>query len=83
MSLKTNEERPRSTPVGRHYHKRRNVESTSSAIKRKFGPMVMSRSDAGMVNEVLGKLLCHNLACVIMEQECLGISTVFWNDEPS
>jgi hypothetical protein len=78
LMFKLNEEE-----YGKHYHKRSNVESTFSAVKRKFGPMVMSRSDAGMVNEVLCKLLCHNLTCVIMEQECLGISPVFWKNEPS
>jgi transposase len=65
------------------YHKRSNVESTFSAIKRKFGDFVMSRSDAGMVNEVLCKILCHNLTCLIQEQETLGISPVFWKDEPA
>ncbi len=63
------------------YHKRSNVESTFSAVKRKFGDSVMSRSDTGMVNEVLCKLLCHNLACLIHEQEELGIVPVFWKDE--
>jgi Transposase DDE domain len=65
-----------------HYHKRSNVESTFSAIKRKFGDSVMSRSDPGMVNEVLCKILCHNLTCLIQEQETLGIVPVFWKDEP-
>jgi transposase len=64
-----------------HYHKRSNVESTFSAVKRKFGDAVMSRSDVGMVNEVLCKLLCHNLTCLIQEQETLGIVPVFWKDE--
>jgi hypothetical protein len=64
------------------YHLRSNVESTFSAVKRKFGDSVMSRSDAGMVNEVLCKLLCHNLTCLIQEQETLGIVPVFWKDEP-
>jgi transposase len=63
------------------YHKRSNVESTFSAVKRKFGDAVMSRTDEGMVNEVLCKLLCHNLTCLIQEQETLGISPVFWKDE--
>lgn len=63
------------------YHKRSNVESTFSAIKRKFGDAVMSRTDAGMVNEVLCKILCHNLTCLIQEQETLGIVPVFWKDE--
>ena len=63
------------------YHKRSNVESTFSAIKRKFGHAVASKTDAAMVNEVLCKILCHNLTCLIQEQEVLGIVPVFWNDE--
>jgi hypothetical protein len=63
------------------YHKRSNIESTFSAIKRKFGDSVMSRTDAGMVNEVLCKILCHNLTCLIQEQETLGITPIFWKDE--
>jgi transposase len=64
-----------------HYHKRSNVESTFSAIKRKFGDSVMSKTDTAMVNEVLCKILCHNLTCLIQEQETLGIVPVFWKDE--
>ncbi len=64
-----------------HYHKRSNVESTFSAVKRKFGDSVMSKSDAAMVNEVLCKFLCHNLTCLIQEQETLGIVPIFWKDE--
>jgi hypothetical protein len=52
-----------------------------SATKRKFGDLVMSRNDVAMVNEVLCKILCHNLTCVIQEQEALGIVPVFWMDE--
>jgi transposase len=63
------------------YHKRSNVESTFSAIKRKFGDYVMSKTDTAMANEVLCKVLCHNLSCLIMEQETLGIAPVFWKDE--
>jgi hypothetical protein len=63
------------------YHKRSNVESTFSMIKRKFGDSVRSKTDTAMVNEVLCKLLCHNLCCLIQEQEELGISPVFWKDE--
>jgi transposase len=65
-----------------HYHKRSNAESTFSAIKRKFGDSVMSRTDTAMVNETLCKILCHNLTCLIQEQETLGIVPVFWKDEP-
>jgi transposase len=66
-----------------HYHKRSNVESTFSAIKRKFGHSVASKTDAAMVNEVLCKILCHNLTCLIQEQETLGIVPVFWPEEPA
>src|SRR5437899_1146553 len=63
------------------YHKRSNVESTFSAIKRKFGDSVMSKTDTAMTNEVLCKILCHNLTCLIQEQETLGIVPIFWKDE--
>jgi transposase len=63
------------------YHKRSNVESTFSAIKRKFGDSVVSKTDTAMVNEVLCKILCHNLTCLIQEQETLGIAPVFWQNE--
>ena len=64
-----------------HYHKRSNIESTFSAVKRKFGDAVRSRKDEAMVNEVLAKLICNNLWCVILSQCELGIEAVFWKDE--
>ena len=64
-----------------HYHKRSNVESTFSAIKRKFGDHVRSRTPAAMINESLAKLLCHNLCCVILSQCELGIEAEFWKNE--
>ena len=65
-----------------HYHKRSNVESTISAVKAKFGDSVRSKTDTAQKNEVLCKLLCHNLTCLIQEQETLGIVPIFWKDEP-
>ena len=65
-----------------HYHLRSNVESTFSAVKRKFGDSVASKTDTAMTNESLCKLLAHNICCLIMEQETLGIVPIFWpNDE--
>lgn len=61
-----------------HYHKRSNVESTFSMIKKKFGDSVRSKTDVAMRNEVYAKLLCHNLCCVIQSQCELGIEPVFW-----
>src|SRR5260370_20961574 len=34
-----------------------------------------------MVNEVLCKILCHNLCSLIQEQCSLGIESVFWPEE--
>ncbi|HUA08526.1 MAG TPA: transposase [Candidatus Acidoferrales bacterium] len=50
----------------RRYHKRSNVETAFSMMKRKFGAFVRSKSAVAQVNELLCKALCHNL-CVILE----------------
>jgi hypothetical protein len=63
-----------------HYHKRSNVESTFSMIKAKFGGFVRSKLPAAQVNEVLCKILCHNLCCLIQSSYELGIDATFWSD---
>ncbi|HXT72985.1 MAG TPA: transposase [Candidatus Angelobacter sp.] len=63
-----------------HYHKRSNVESTFSMIKRKFGDSLRSKTDTAMVNETLCKILCHNLVVLIHETHELGIDPVFWTN---
>lgn len=50
----------------RRYHKRSNVESAFSMMKRKFGSFVRSKTAAAQVNEVLCKVLRHNL-CVVLQ----------------
>ena len=60
-----------------HYHKRSNVESTFGAIKAKFGGRVRSKSRSGQVNEVLAKVLAHNLTVLIREMETLGVEVDF------
>lgn len=60
-----------------HYHKRSNVESTFSMIKAKFGDSVRSLTSPAMENEVLCKILCHNICVVIQSQLELGIEAVF------
>jgi transposase len=67
----------------RHYHQRSNVESTFSMLKAKFRDHVRSRTDTAMKNEVLCKMLCHNVVVVHQSQIELGIAPVFWPDEPS
>jgi transposase len=61
-----------------HYHKRSNVESTFSMMKRKFGDGLRSKTDVAMVNETLCKVLCHNLVVLIHEMCELGIDPAFW-----
>jgi len=56
-----------------HYHKRSNVESTFSMIKAKFHDDVRSKTDTAMMNEVLCKIVCHNICCLIQESHELGI----------
>jgi transposase len=60
-----------------HYHKRSNVESTFSMIKRKFGDALRSKTDAAQVNESLAKLLCHNVCCLISAWYELDIDPTF------
>jgi transposase len=61
-----------------HYHRRSNVESTFSAIKRKFGGSVRSKNFTSQVNEVLCKILAHNIVVVVHEMHGLGITPDFW-----
>ena len=64
-----------------HYHQRSNAESVFSMVKAKFRDNVRSRTDVAMKNEVLCKLLCHNICCVIKSHLELGIEPVFWKNE--
>ncbi len=63
-----------------HYHKRSNVETTFSMIKRKFGHALRSKTETAQVNETFAKVLCHNLVGLIHEMYELGIEPVFWGD---
>lgn len=47
-----------------HYHKRSNVETTFSMIKQKFHERVFSKSETAALNEVLCKVICHNICCL-------------------
>jgi transposase len=56
-----------------HYHRRSNVESTVMMVKSKFGDAVRSKSVVAAKNEVLCKVLCHNICCLISAMYELGI----------
>ena len=60
-----------------HYHKRSNVETTFSMIKAKFGGFVRSKLPVAQTNEVLCKILCHNICCLIQSMYELGVEVAF------
>lgn len=60
------------------YHKRSNVESTFSMIKAKFGASVRSKTPVAQMNEVLCKIVCHNLCVLVQSIYELGIAPTFW-----
>jgi hypothetical protein len=64
----------------RHYHKRSNVESTFSAVKRKFGEAVRSKTETAQKNEVLCKFVCQNVCCLIHAAYELGLDVPGWRD---
>jgi hypothetical protein len=60
-----------------HYRKRRMIETVWGAIKERFGEPVRSKSDKAAENEVLLKLLCYNLCCLIRCADEYGIEVDF------
>jgi transposase len=59
------------------YHRRSNVESTFSSMKRKFGDTLRSKTPVAQRNELLLKVLCHNLVCLIHEIHESGATAMF------
>ncbi|MFI5397237.1 MAG: transposase [Candidatus Binatia bacterium] len=60
-----------------HYHRRSNVESTFSMIKRVIGDTLRSKTRVAQINEALLMILCHNIRCLIHEMFELGINPAF------
>ena len=60
-----------------HYHKRSNAESSVMMVKTKFGGSVRSKTWTAQINEVLCKVICHNICVVIQEMHELGINPNF------
>lgn len=61
-----------------HYHKRNNSETVFHMVKSKFGDSVRSKTWTAQVNEILLKILCHNICVVIQEMHELGIKPDFF-----
>lgn len=64
----------------RLYHQRSNVETTFSMIKAKFGGFVRSKAPIAQRNEVLCKVLAHNLCVLVQAFFELGVEPRFWTN---
>lgn len=62
------------------YHKRSNVESTFSMLKRKYNAFVRSKTEIAQENEILCKVVAHNLAVLIQAIFELNIEIPFEQD---
>lgn len=60
-----------------HFHQRSNVETAFSMIRKKFEGFVRTRNGTAQVNEVLAKVLCHNLY-VLTKAMVAGDITTDW-----
>lgn len=56
------------------YHTRSNVESVNSAIKRRFGETLRSRSVTSRTNELLCKLIAYNLTVLVQQLHFLQVA---------
>lgn len=65
-----------------HYHKRSNVESAFSSMKRKFGDTIRSKTEVAQINEVLLKVLAHNIVCLVHSIHELGIAPMLTDALP-
>jgi transposase len=65
------------------YRQRNNVESAFSSMKRKFGGSVRSKTFTAQTNEVLAKILCHNLAVLCHAMHEIGIAAPFGASVPA
>jgi transposase len=61
----------------KRYHRRSNAESAMWMIKSKFGGAVRSKLPTAQTNEVLAKVLCHNLTCIVHAISEFGIEAEF------
>jgi len=61
----------------KHYHKRSNGETVFHMLKTKFKDNLRSKSKFAQINELLCKILCHNITVVIQEMAELGVRGKF------
>lgn len=61
----------------KHYHNRSNAETVFHMMKSKFGDSLDAKKDQSMRNELLFKVLCHNICVVIQEMHKIGFDSNF------
>jgi transposase len=59
------------------YHLRSNAESGFFMIKSRFGDLTQMRDETGMINDILSKVLAHNLVVLCQEVFLLGVKVDF------
>ncbi|HUP63334.1 MAG TPA: transposase [Thermoanaerobaculia bacterium] len=57
-----------------YYHKRSNVESTFSMMKRVFTDTLRSKTDEAQANELLLMVIAHNIRVLIQSIFELGVT---------
>lgn len=65
-----------------HYHKRSNSETAFHMIKMKFGDRLKSKKFVSQKNELLCKVIAHNIVVLIHEMYELGIEPDFCSQSP-
>ena len=64
----------------RQGHEHSLSESTFNMIKAKFGGRIRCKIETAQVNELLCKVLCHNICCLIQSFFELGVEPTFEAD---
>lgn len=65
-----------------HYHRRSNVETVFSMVKRVLGDSTRSKNVRAMRSECLAKMVCHNIRCVVSAIYERGIDPTFLGIKP-
>jgi transposase len=60
-----------------HYHKRSNIRETFAAINRRFKETLKSKNSTAQANEILAKIIAHNLTVSIHEMYENGLHPEF------
>ncbi len=61
-----------------HYHKRSNAETVFHMIKTKFRDNLRSKTKTAQINELLCKILCHNICVVIQKLMSWELGGSLW-----